>query len=68
MPLVVRDVSAYCAHLPYENYRLQVDERRRKDGQMSSRSMAVEFNQGQINDMVEALERIKNQLQMLSSQ
>ena len=47
---------------------LQVDERRRKDGQMSSRFMAVEFNQGQINDMVEALERIKNQLQMLSSQ
>jgi len=48
--------------------QIKVDERRRKDGQMSSRSMAVEFNQEQINNTVEALEKIKNQLQVLSSQ
>lgn len=48
--------------------QIKVDERRKKDGQMSSRSMAVEFNQDQINDMVEGLEKIKNQLHVLSSQ
>jgi len=48
--------------------QIKVDERRRKDGQMSSRSMAVEFNQEQINNMVAGLEKIKSQLQVLSSQ
>ena len=45
----------------------KVDERRKKDGELTSRSMAVEFNQEQMNNMVDALEKIKNQLQVLSN-
>jgi len=47
--------------------QIKVDERRKKDGELTSRSMAVEFNQEQMNNMVDALEKIKNQLQVLSN-
>lgn len=48
--------------------QIEVDERRKRDGEMASRSMAVEFDQDQMNNMVEALDKIKNQLQVLSNQ
>jgi len=48
--------------------QIQVDERRKRDGQLSSRSLAVEFDQNQMNNMLGALDKIKNQLQVLSNQ
>lgn len=48
--------------------QIKVDEARKKNGDISSRSLAVEFNQEQMNNMVEALEKIKTQLNVLSSQ
>jgi len=48
--------------------QIEVDERRKRNGQVSSRTMAVEFNQEQMTNMVEAMDKIKNQLQVLSNQ